>query len=210
MKVKSDWSWQMISYLNGTIAEKQPTKLILDVNGVGYEINITVPFYQQIGAVGEQVTVLTYLHVREDMLQLYGFQSAFERELFLHLLTIPGIGPRKAQIILSSVSAENLQRYILEEDVGALTSISGIGKKTGQRLIVDLKDKLKPMGLASPALPAAGMATPTRELIDDASRALVSLGFSKTNAAAAIQRIIEQHGESITLEELIKLALRAL
>lgn len=200
----------MISFLKGNIAEKQPTKLILDVNGVGYEINITVPFYEKVGAIGEQVMVLTYLHVREDILQLYGFQSAVERELFLQLLTIPGIGPRKAQIILSSVSAENLQRYILEEDLSALTAISGVGKKTGQRLIVDLKDKLKPVALVSSVLPATGMATPTRELIDEASKALVSLGFSKNSAAAAIQRIIEQRGESITLEELIKQALRSL
>ncbi|MDZ7264540.1 MAG: Holliday junction branch migration protein RuvA [candidate division KSB1 bacterium] len=200
----------MISYLRGYIAEKQPTRLILDVNGVGYELNITVPFYEKVGAIGDQVMVLTYLHVREDILQLYGFQSAFERELFLQLLTIPGIGPRKAQIILSSVSAENLQRFILEEDLGALTAISGVGKKTGQRLIVDLKDKLKPVPLVSPSVPVSEMVPSTKVLIEEASKALVSLGFSKNNATVAIQRIIEQQGASITLEELIKQALRAL
>lgn len=201
----------MISYLQGLVVEKLPTKLILDVNGIGYELNITVPCYENLVAIGEKVTVLTYLHVREDILQLYGFKSAFERELFLQLLSIPGIGPRKAQVILSSVAAENLQRYIVDENLDALTSLSGVGKKTAQRLILDLKDKLKPFAIANDKFaPSAFVAPEMRDLVNEALKALVSLGFNKNSAQATINEIVQQRGKDLTLEELIKQALHSL
>ena len=199
----------MINFLQGTIVEKSPTKLVIDVNGVGYEVNTTLPCYENLGTIGERATVLTYLHVREDILQLFGFKSANEKELFLQLISIPGIGPRKAQVILSSVSAEHLQQYIFEEDLAALTSLSGVGRKTAQRLILDLKDKVKPAFIEQDKMPVSGIyvSDQTRKL-DEALSALVSLGFAKNNAQLAIQKATQQSEQELSLEQLIKQALR--
>jgi Holliday junction DNA helicase RuvA len=199
----------MINFLQGTIIEKSPTKLVIDVNGVGYEVNTTLPCYENLGTIGERATVLTYLHVREDILQLFGFKSANEKELFLQLISIPGIGPRKAQVILSSVSAEHLQQYIFEEDLAALTSLSGVGRKTAQRLILDLKDKVKPAIIEQEKVPVSGIyvSEQTRKF-DEALSALVSLGFAKNNAQLAIQKATQQSEQELSLEQLIKQALR--
>lgn len=199
----------MINFLQGTIVEKSPTKLVIDVNGVGYEVNTTLPCYENLGTIGERATVLTYLHVREDILQLFGFKSANEKELFLQLISIPGIGPRKAQVILSSVSAEHLQQYIFEEDLAALTSLSGVGRKTAQRLILDLKDKVKPAIIEQEKAPVSGIyvSEQTRKF-DEALSALVSLGFAKNNAQLAIQKATQQSEQELSLEQLIKQALR--
>jgi len=199
----------MINFLQGVIVEKSPTKLIIDVNGIGYEVNITLPCYEHLGSVGEETTIITYLHVREDILQLFGFKSIDERELFLQLITAPGIGPRKAQVILSSVSVEYLQQYIIEEDLSALTSLSGVGKKTAQRLILDLKDKVKTSAKIRDQLPTSGMELSERErIIDEAVTALISLGFAKNNAQTAIYKVVQQSKQQLILEELIKQALR--
>jgi len=198
----------MINFLQGKIVEKSPTKLIIDVNGVGYEVNITLSCYEILGSTGEKATVITYLHVREDILQLFGFKSSSERELFLQLISAPGIGPKKAQVILSSVSVEHLQKYIIDEDLAALTSLSGVGRKTAQRLILDLKDKIKPATLVRELL-VPGMELSARErVINEALTALISLGFAKNNAQIAIQKVIQQSEQELTLEELIKQALR--
>lgn len=195
----------MINFLQGIIVEKYPTKLIMDVNGVGYEVNITLPCYENLGSIGEKTTIITYLHVREDSLQLFGFKSAAERELFLLLISAPGIGPKKAQVILSSVPVENLQKYILEEDLTALTSVSGIGKKTAQRLLLDLKDKVKPLAVTREKFLPSGIELSEKErLIDEALTALISLGFTKNNAQIAIQKVVQQSEQELTLEELIK------
>lgn len=199
----------MISFLQGTIVEKTPTKLSIDVNGVGYEVNITLPCYESLGLVGDRATVVTYLHVREDILQLFGFSSKAEKELFLQLISTPGIGPRKAQVILSSVSVEHLQKYIIEEDLAALTSLSGVGRKTAQRLILDLKDKVKPASIAldKARLPETTLSDRARK-VDEAAAALISLGFSKNNVQLAIQKAIQHSSAELSLEELIKQALR--
>jgi len=199
----------MINSLHGTIIEKTPTKLSIEVNGVGYEVNITLPCYEHLGSVGDEAKILTYLHVREDNLQLFGFESNEERSLFLQLIATPGIGPKKAQVILSSVSVEYLQRYIFEEDLAALTSLSGVGKKTAQRLILDLKDKVKPPIKPRTKLPPSGLELPDKEQIfNEALTALISLGFTKNNAQLALQKATQQSERELTLEELIKQALR--
>jgi len=199
----------MINFLQGIIVEKSPTKLSIAVGGVGYEVNITLPCYQGLGSVGDKAKVITYLHVREDSLQLYGFESNDERELFLQLISTPGIGPRKAQAILSSVSVEYLQKYIIEEDIAALTSLSGVGKKTAQRLILDLKDRVKPSTTLLSKLPATGLQLSEQEkILNEALSALVSLGFTRNSAQLALQKIQQQSDQELTLEELIKQALR--
>lgn len=201
----------MINFLQGTIIEKSPTKLIIDVQGVGYEVNITLPCYENLGSIGEETTVSTYLHVREDNLQLYGFKSTAERELFLQLISAPGIGPKKAQVILSSVPIEKLQQYIIEDDLAALTSVPGIGKKTAQRLLVDLKDKIKPLTITRDKFISAGIDSPVRErIVNEALTALVSLGFTRNSVQMAVQKVMHQYQGDITLEGLIKQALRLL
>lgn len=200
----------MIYFLQGIIAEKSPTKLVMDVQGIGYEVNITLPCYESLAGIGETARIITYLHVREDILQLFGFQSPAERELFLQLISAPGIGPKKAQAILSSVSVELLQKYIIEEDLTSLTSLSGVGKKTAQRLILDLKDKVT-------LIPETGEAQfPERKisardrLMDDALLALTSLGFNKNAAQKALEKVMQAADDSTALEEIIKQALRLL
>ncbi len=200
----------MINFLKGTLAEKQPTRVVVDVHGVGYEVQITLPCYKSLGNVGDEIKLLTHLHVREDQMQLFGFSSAEERELFLHLISIPGIGPKKAQAILSSVSVEVFQRYIAEDDLNGLTSLSGVGKKTAQRLLIDLKDRV-----AVPTTrPLAGggfeAISDYDHLISEAEAALQSLGFSRNKARGAIEKILAEKGKEIDLEILIKEALRLL
>ena len=199
----------MIRYLKGIIADKSPTKIVLEVNGIGYDLQVTINCSKQIGSIGEQITILTYLHVREDNLQLFGFISKEERELFLQLISTPGIGPKKALAILSGTNVVDLQRYIVEEDLTALTSLSGVGRRTAQRLIVDLKEKLVPALSAEKILPA-DMVQEKRNLIEEATLALISLGYNQNAAYRTIQTILDQESDKINLEDLIKKALRKL
>jgi len=198
----------MIYFLQGVIVEKSPTKVVVDVQGVGYEVNITLPCFENLGDVGQSAKVITYLHVREDILQLFGFKSLAERELFLQLISAPGIGPKKAQAILSSVTVELLQKYILEEDLTALTSLSGVGKKTAQRLILDLKDKVSMIPGSGDTLPKVRKISERDRLMDDALLALTSLGFNKNTAQGAIQKVMQQAENKPVLEDVIKQALR--
>ncbi|OQX96089.1 hypothetical protein B6I21_02070 [candidate division KSB1 bacterium 4572_119] len=170
----------MINFLKGNLTTKSPTRLVVDVNGVGFEINITLPCYETIGDVGSEVQV-------------------------------PGIGPKKAQVILSSVTAEVLFRYIIEDDLPGLTSLSGVGKKTAQRLVFDLKDKIK-----TRAEEVEHTEKPREEFSAlehqkaEALAALISLGFNKNNAQNSVEKVIRIAEKNISLEELIKQALRLL
>ncbi|MBC8183094.1 Holliday junction branch migration protein RuvA [candidate division KSB1 bacterium] len=200
----------MINYLQGILVHKSPTKLVVEVNGVAFEVNITLFCYENLGEIGQKTKVLTYLHVREDILQLYGFKTNSERELFMHLISAPGIGPKKAQVILSSVAAAQLQRYIIEEDLSALTSLSGVGKKTAQRLILDLKDKVLSIDDMD-RLPRKSEDMQTIDnLIDESVAALTSLGFNKNSAQMVVLKIVRKNNQEISLEELIKQSLQNL
>jgi len=201
----------MISYLHGILVHKSPTRLVVDVNGIAFKVNITLPCYENLAEIGQKIKVLTYLHVREDILQLYGFKTNSERELFLHLISAPGIGPKKAQVILSSVAASQLQRYILEENLTALTSLSGVGKKTAQRLILDLKDKVVSIGDDMDRLPGKSEDLTTIDnLIDEAVAALTSLGFNRNSAQMVVVKVVQRNNQDISLEELIKQSLQNL
>jgi Holliday junction DNA helicase RuvA len=201
----------MINYLQGILVHKSPTKLVVDVNGIAFEVNITLPCYESLGEIGQKSKVITYLHVREDILQLYGFKTNSEREFFLHLISAPGIGPKNAQVILSSVAASQLQRYILEENLTALTSLSGVGKKTAQRLILDLKDKVVSIVDDVDRLPGKREDLTTIDnLINEAVAALTSLGFNKNSAQMVVVKVVQRNNQDISLEELIKQALQNL
>ncbi len=205
----------MIAYLEGKLIEKNPTYLVLEVNGVGYSINIPVSSYANIGEVGQTVKVLTYQYVREDELKLFGFSSRQEKELFELLISVNGVGPRLALGILSSISVEDFQRSVLSEDLDVLTHISGVGKKTAQRLIVELKEKLGKVDLGV----EKGVEVKERigvPVEDEAVLALVSLGYNRLDARKAVQLVMSEANlkvnseteESLPIEELIKRALK--
>jgi holliday junction DNA helicase RuvA len=197
----------MINYVKGVLVEKSPTNLIIEVNDIGYQIQVTLNCSQYIGEIGEKVTLLTYLHVKEDGLQLYGFTSIEERQLFEQLISSPGIGPKKAIVILSGSTVEDLQRYIIDEDVSALTSLSGVGKKTAQRLIVDLKEKLVTTVRATQSL-SRDKSDDKRKVTDEAILALLSLGYKPNVAEQAVQSVLSEKTTALSLEELIKEALK--
>ncbi len=197
----------MIAYLEGKLIEKNPTHLILEVNGVGYSINIPVSSYASVGEVGQTVKVLTYQYVREDELRLYGFASGQEKALFELLISVNGVGPRVALGILSSISVEDFQRSVLAEDLDILTHISGVGKKTAQRLVVELKEKLGKVDLGV----ERGVEVKERIGVpgdEEAVLALVSLGYNKLDARKAVQKVNSESKESLPVEELIKRALK--
>lgn len=196
----------MIGQLHGRLLEKSPTRVLLDVNGVGYEIMIPLSTYEQLGSAGEITTLLTHLHVREDALQLYGFGTTNEKQLFQMLLAVNGVGPKLAQGILSGCSVERFCTHVKQNAVSALTRIPGVGKKTAERLVMELRDRIarfdsKGDESGAPAGPAA--------LSEEALLALISLGYPRPEAEKAIRQALAEHGE-LALEELIKQALRSM
>jgi len=197
----------MISFLKGIIIHKSPTRLILDVNGVGFDLNITLNCAESLGTKGETITILTYLHVREDSLQLFGFSSTEERETFLLLISTSGIGPKKALAILSGTQAEDLRRYIMEENLAALTTLPGVGRRTAQRLILELKEKFV-AAIRGEQIEPLNVDYVRMNVVDEAVSALISLGYSRNAAQAAIQTVIAKETDLTNIEELIKKALR--
>lgn len=191
----------MIHHLNGKLVEKHPTKLILECNGIGYEVKISLNTFSQIKS-NEAIFIFTQLIVREDAHLLYGFATKEEREMFLHLISVSGIGPNTAMIMLSSLVTDEIAHAILIEDVKTIQSIKGIGAKTAQRVIIDLKDKVSKINFSSENIFAQGN---TNKF--DAFNALVSLGFDKKNVDKALEKI--DTGNE-TVEQLIKEALKTL
>ena len=191
----------MIAHINGKLVEKNPTTLIIECGGIGYEVKISLNTFSAIGS-EESVKVFTQFIVREDAQLLYGFATKEEREMFNHLISVSGIGPNTAMIMLSSLVPEEIAHAIQVEDVRTIQSIKGIGVKTAQRVIVDLKDKMVKMSF-SPQISSVGHNTNRF----DALTALVSLGFDKKNAEKAIEKVSQ--GEE-TVEQIIKGALKIL
>lgn len=191
----------MITQLNGKLIEKNPTSLVIDCGGVGYEVKISLNTYGKIGN-SEAIRVYTQFIVREDAQLLYGFADTSEREMFNLLISVSGIGPNTAMIMLSSLQPGEIAQAILGEDVRTIQGIKGIGAKTAQRVIVDLKDKMLKFEGTSEILSVAG--NTERK---DALTALISLGFDKKNAEKAVDKVAVG-GESV--EEIIKAALKIL
>ncbi|MBL4862232.1 MAG: Holliday junction branch migration protein RuvA [Crocinitomicaceae bacterium] len=191
----------MIAQLNGKLIEKNPTSLIVDCGGVGYSVKISLNTFGAIGS-EESVKVFTKLIVREDAQLLYGFADTVEREMFNHLISVSGIGPNTAMIMLSSLVPEEIANAIQTEDVKTIQSVKGIGAKTAQRVIVDLKDKMLKMAFST-----ENIFTANNTNHFDALTALASLGFDKKSAEKAIDKI--STGDE-TVEQLIKGALKIL
>ena len=167
----------MISSVTGTLVSRSPTEVVLDVHGVGYSVNIPLSTYERLGETQTTVTLLTYLHVREDTMQLYGFATEEERLLFKLLISVSGIGPRMAQGILSGISVNDLRDHIAAGNIGALTTIPGVGRRTGERLVVELRDKIGKIDLG--ALSATTAATDQSRIRAETLLALTSLGYSR-------------------------------
>jgi len=188
----------MIGRLTGTLADKSPPDILLDVHGVGLEVQVPMSTFYNLPATGQVVSVLTHLVVREDALTLYGFLTAGEREAFRQLIKISGVGPRTALSLLSGLSTDDLAQAVLSQDASRLVKVPGIGKKTAERLLLELKGKLAPALGAGSAPPSAHGA--------DIEQALVALGYSEREAQAARKQL----PEGVEVSEGIKLALKAL
>ena len=196
----------MIAYIKGKLARKEPTYVIIDVNGIGYMIHISLHTFSAIKE--EEVCHLnTYLHVKEDAHTLYGFISESEKMLFLNLISISGIGPSTGLTMLSSLTPAEIIQAIANEDVQTIQGVKGIGAKTAQRVILELKDKMKKEALDENSMDFSKISG--NNLRAEALSALVTLGINKNVAQKSIGSVLRNSGNNLTLEELIKLSLQA-
>lgn len=197
----------MIAFLRGKLVEKEPTHLLIDVNGVGYFVKISLQTYSALQMTDEAVLVYTVLIIREDSHSLFGFHSKDEKELFEHLISVSGIGPSIALVFLSSLSSLEIKQAIISEDIRTIQNIKGIGAKTAQRAIIELKDKLKKEIISEGVNPTV-FSSINRSLRAEALTALTTLGIAKPTAEKSVDNILKRTGGDISLEELIKLSLR--
>ena len=197
----------MIAYIDGKLTYKDPAYVIIDVHGVGYEIKISLQTYAALQDGTERCKLYTFLNIREDAHILYGFKEPDEKTLFLDLVSVSGIGPSTALVMLSSMSSAEIRHALMNEDVKTIQSIKGIGAKTAQRAIIELKDKLRKenmLGTASPSM----FPVQSTKVRNEALAALVTLGIPKNVAEKSIDAILKKEGQDITVEQLIKMALR--
>lgn len=195
----------MISRLRGTIIHKTPTEVTLDVHGVGYLISIPLSTSYAIESSHGDVSLLTYLHVREDTLQLFGFATEAERAMFRLLISVSGIGPKLAQGVLSGIRVGELQDAILSGNTALLGSIPGVGKKTAERIVVELRGKIQSSGPGTALPPASSKQLKVRS---EAVVALMSLGHNRSSAENAVKTAIaESPGVQFTVEDLVRKAL---
>lgn len=200
----------MIERISGKIIEKTPTFCIVENNGLGIGLHISLNTFQQLekNPPLENVMLHTYLHVREDALQLYGFANTAEKRIFQLLISISGVGPRLAIAILSGSTPQELQEAITREDVAMLTRIPGVGKKTAQRLILELKEKIQEQSRIEHLSISAPVPATEQGKVNEAILALMSLGYKQQEAQRAVDKVVKQFGADIPLEEMIKEALK--
>ena len=196
----------MITFVEGTLVEKDPTRVVVNVGGVGYEFFIPLSSYDRLPPANAACRLLTYDHVREDIHALYGFLTDDERRMFLLLLGISGIGPKTALTALSGMSVRDIKAAIAQADVKRLSSISGIGRKTAERIVVELKDKLG-AGEAMEAIAAGEEPTAENMRMRDAILALISLGYKQAEAQKLVRAVVLKAGPDATVEELVRKAL---
>jgi holliday junction DNA helicase RuvA len=198
----------MIAFLRGRVLDKQPNRIILDVHGVGYELHVPLSTYYDIGGEASEVSLRVHTHVREDALQLYGFLTVLEQDVFERLIAISGIGPRLAIAVLSGIETRELVAAVQRGDVARLTGIPGIGKKTAERIVLELREKFA--HLAVPAgVGAAALATSGDRLRDDLLSALQNLGYHRAAAEKAVATTLSSTPEP-SFEQALRSALREL
>src|SRR5258705_6053733 len=201
-------SCKMITFLHGKLVEMLPTQVTVDVHGVGYEVLIPLSSFDKLPQPGHEIRLLTHLAVREDAHTLYGFMSAAEREMFRLLInTVSGIGPKIALNILSGISVTAFRGAVANGDVKALSQISGVGKKTAERIVVELKDKIGAAG-AWEASSAQRALPPEDQKVNDAVLALMALGFKQIEAHDSVRKAQHSLGPQATIEELVRACLR--
>lgn len=197
----------MIGQVRGILLEKQPPQLLLDVNGIGYEIDAPMTTFYKLGEAGQEITLFTHFVVREDAHHLYGFFSKEERWLFRTLLKVNGVGPRLALAILSSIEPDEFVQCVLQQDTASLVRLPGVGKKTAERLIIEMRDKLSEVALphGKDSINNAPIRSGRPQITQDAISALISLGYKSQEAARMVAKVDEG---TLNSEELIRRALR--
>jgi len=194
----------MYEYIDGKLTFKCPAYIVVEAGGIGYHINISLNTYSSLGD-AERCKVYVWLHVKEDAHTLYGFADEGERRLFLHLISVSGIGPNTGRMMLSSITPHEIQTAIVNADLPLIQRIKGIGAKSAQRLVLELQDKLKKEGSGSL------IAAPLRSTVnEEALSALIMLGFAKPASEKAIDAAVKSGGQELTVEQMIKLALKHL
>jgi Holliday junction DNA helicase RuvA len=197
----------MIAFLRGRILDKQPNRIVVDVQGVGYDVIVPLSTFYDVGDEGAEVSLRVYTHVREDTLQLYGFLTDFERQVFERLIGISGIGPKLAIAVLSGVDSRDLVAAVQRGDVARLTAVPGIGKKTAERIVLELRDRLSQLAVApSDAAPAVSSGDRVRV---DLLSALQNLGYHRAQADKAVDKVLASSPER-PFEQVLKDALREL
>jgi Holliday junction DNA helicase RuvA len=205
----------MIAHLSGTLLSKQATSVILDVGGVGYEITIPVSTFYELEDPGAIVQLRIYTYVREDALQLYGFKTARERELFMRLISVSGIGPKLGITLLSGMSADEMIASIRTNNLARLTLIPGVGRKTAERLVMELRDKVAALSSAEleeelGARSAEGTSLPTEDSMrSDVLSALLNLGYQRSSAEKAVTGAMDEGGD-VSVESILRRSLRKL
>ena len=203
----------MIAHLNGRLLSKEPNSVIVDVSGVGYEVNIPLSTFYELENEGSNVQLRIYTHVKEDALQLYGFKTERERKLFVNFISVSGIGPKLGIALLSGMSADELINSIKSNNLARLTLIPGVGRKTAERLIVDLREKMTALSAsqveADTGAQSAHLPASEDDVRSQALSGLVNLGYQKSAAEKAIDSVLSEDGE-ITVESVLRRGLRKL
>jgi len=200
----------MIAFLSGKLIEKQANTVIVDVGGVGYEVSIPLTTFYELGEPGSDVQLRIYTSVREDAIQLFGFKTLRERDLYLKLISVQGIGPKSGIAMLSGMSANEIILAIRSNDLARLTSIPGVGRKTAERLVIELRDKVGEMSDSGAVLDAASRSSlPSDAVFEDALSALINLGYQKNAAEKALNQAAGE-GVEISVQKLLRRGLQIL
>ena len=196
----------MFDYIQGKVVARQPTHVVVEAGGIGYLLHITLNSYDQIEE-GKDQKVYTWLQVQEDAHRLWGFREPSEREVFLHLVSVSGIGPNTARLILSGMTPEECRQAILTDNELAFRQVKGVGPKTAKRVMMELKDRMMKTSGDASAIKAGGQ---KNQSVEEALAALITLGFVKGHAEKAISQIVREQGRDLPTETLVRMALRML
>lgn len=200
----------MIAYLSGKLLEKTANSVIVDVGGVGYDVSIPLSTFYELGEVGNDVQLRIYTHVREDAIQLFGFSSERDRDLYLKLISVQGVGPKSGITMLSGMNADEIIDAIRKDNLAKLTAIPGVGRKTAERLVIELRNKVGELAAAAAAAPGSGpKPAGDSDAFDDALSALVNLGYQRNAAEKAIQDI-RREGADQNVQKILRSALQRL
>ena len=200
----------MIAFLSGKLLEKHANTVIVDVGGVGYEVLIPLSTFYELGEAGSDVELRIYTHVREDAIQLFGFKTTHERDLYLKLISVQGIGAKSGITMLSGMNADEIIAAIRSNDLARLIAIPGVGRKTAERLVIELRDKVGELAVAAGAGGRDGSAQlPADAIFEDALSALVNLGYQKAAAERALNKVV-QEGTEMSVQKLLRRSLQVL